>query len=354
MSEQTDIVQEILADREKGTARLVAEYRERLYTAAFALCRDVHEAEDLVFCTIERVLAKIASYKERESFYEWMHVILLNIYRNSVRGKVVRNTIPVGGMQEMDFLAEPQSNDSIAAAVDNDTVRQFLEKMPDNMREVLLLHYFMDMPVTQIAKFLALPVGTIKSRLHYARMALAHRFGVNFKRVAMAFAVSLLLLAASAAAIFGLSGGESDGTTGTYGTTSTTDTTLEDQSAISVQEVTFVPDAPEFSYFTSLSIQQGETAMTRKMATAAALSAAMTAVPLVVARGDGYQYIDPSTYPAANVRHSAKSSTIAIETGAMRSVGTADNLEARSRSRSASSAIALNASKLKTFVISFK
>ena len=38
MSEQTDIVQEILADREKGTARLVAEYRERLYTAAFALC----------------------------------------------------------------------------------------------------------------------------------------------------------------------------------------------------------------------------------------------------------------------------------------------------------------------------
>ena len=348
MSEQTDIVQEILADREKGTARLVAEYRERLYTAAFALCRDVHEAEDLVFCTIERVLAKIASYKERESFYEWMHVILLNIYRNSVRGKVVRNTIPVGGMQEMDFLAEPQSNDSIAAAVDNDTVRQFLEKMPDNMREVLLLHYFMDMPVTQIAKFLALPVGTIKSRLHYARMALAHRFGVNFKRVAMVFAVSLLLLAASATAIFGSLDGESDGTT------AATDIALEDQSGISVQEVAFVPDAPEFSYFTSLSIQQGETAMTRKKAAAAALSAAMAAVPLAVARGDGYQFIDPTTYPAANARHSAKSSTVAIEAGAMRVAGTADDLEARSRARSASSAIALNASKMKVFSISIK
>ena len=94
--------------------------------------------------------------------------------------------------------------------------------------------------------------------------------------------------------------------------------------------------------------------MNKGMAATAALSAAMTAVPLVVARGDGYQYIDPSTYPAANVRHSAKSSTIAIETGAMRSAGTVGDLEARSRARSASSAIALNASKLTTFVISFK
>ena len=136
MSEQTDIVQDILADREKGTARLVAEYKERLYSAAFTLCRDAHEAEDLVFCTIERVIAKIASYKDQESFYEWMYVILLNIYRNSVRGKMARNLVSVGGVQEMDILAEPQSADSIVDAIDGDLVRQLLEKMPGNMRAV--------------------------------------------------------------------------------------------------------------------------------------------------------------------------------------------------------------------------
>ena len=253
MGEEIDIVQEILSDREKGTARLVAEYRDRLYSAAFALCHDAHEAEDLVFCTLERVLSKISLYKERESFYEWMYVILLNIYRNSVRGKMACNTIPVGGPQELDILAEPQTVDYVTASVDGDMVRQFLEKMPDNMREVLLLRYFMDMPVSQIAKFLALPLGTIKSRLHYARIALAHHFGANVRRVAMTFAAAVLLLVASAAAysIFGNAGTDAD------------ETAEVDGNSVSI----------------SSSIHQGEQNMTRNIA-AAALSAAMVAAPI--------------------------------------------------------------------------
>ena len=254
MGEQIDIVQEILADREKGTARLVAEYKDRLYSAAFNLCQDAHEAEDLVFCTFERVLAKIALYKERESFYEWMYVMLLNIYRNSVRGKMVQNTIPAGASQDLDILTEPQTPDSVIASVDGDMVRQFIEKMPENMREVLLLRYFMDMPVSQIAKFLALPLGTIKSRLHYARIALAHHFGTNVKRVAMTLAAAALLLAASAAVTYSIF---------RNGDTNAEETTEMDGNSVSI----------------SSSIHQGEQNMTRKMA-AATLSAAMAAAPI--------------------------------------------------------------------------
>ena len=94
--------------------------------------------------------------------------------------------------------------------------------------------------------------------------------------------------------------------------------------------------------------------MKGKTAATAALSAAMAAVPLAAANGDDYQFIDPTTYPAANVRHSAKSSPVAIETGAMRITGATDDLEARSHARGVSSAIALNASKMNTFFISYK
>ena len=66
--------------------------------------------------------------------------------------------------------------------VDSGIVRQVLERMPEDMREVLLLHYFMDMPVGKIAKFLTQPVGTIKSRLYYARVALAMRLGAKLKK----------------------------------------------------------------------------------------------------------------------------------------------------------------------------
>jgi len=94
--------------------------------------------------------------------------------------------------------------------------------------------------------------------------------------------------------------------------------------------------------------------MKGKTAATAALSAAMAVGPLAAANGDDYQFIDPTTYPAANARHSAKSSSIAIETGAMRIAGAAGDLEACSRARGTSSAIALNASKMNTFFISYK
>ena len=209
--QQTDnIAQELLKDREKGSARFMAEYRERLYSVALALCHDETEAEDLVLRTLERILEKIGDYQERDSFYNWACVIMVNLYRDSTRGKMVQGTVPVGGAAEMDALMEPVGAERIVMDVDSGIVRQVLDRMPEDMREVLLLHYFMDMPVGKIAKFLTMPVGSIKSRLHYARLALAMRLGVKLKKPAIALVAAALFLLASAAAVVGLRGAEAE------------------------------------------------------------------------------------------------------------------------------------------------
>ena len=98
--------------------------------------------------------------------------------------------------------------------------------------------------------------------------------------------------------------------------------------------------------------QQGETKM-RKGKAAAALTAAMAASPLAAANGDGYQFIDPATYPAANVSHSARSAAMELETGALRVAGASGGLEARSRTKGASNAIALEASMFHALLIIF-
>ena len=201
MQQPDNIAQELLKDREKGSARFMAEYRERLYLVALALCHDETEAEDLVLRTLERIIEKIGDYQERDSFYNWACVIMLNLYRDSTRGKVVQGTEPVGGAAEMDALMEPVGAERIVMDVDSGIVRQVLERMPEDMREVLLLHYFMDMPVGTIAKFLAMPVGTIKSRLHYARLALAMRLGAKLKKPAVVLIVAALLLLGTTAAV---------------------------------------------------------------------------------------------------------------------------------------------------------
>ena len=96
--------------------------------------------------------------------------------------------------------------------------------------------------------------------------------------------------------------------------------------------------------------------MTRKRAAAAALTAALAAAPLAAANGDEYQFIvsgDPVA--AATVgSSSARSDEITLETGALRVAGSADDLEARSRANGVSVAIALNATKFRTFIMTVR
>lgn len=91
--------------------------------------------------------------------------------------------------------------------------------------------------------------------------------------------------------------------------------------------------------------QKGETLMSKVKAATAALTAAMAAAPLAAANGDEYQFIDPTTYPAENVSYSARSSAVTVEAGALRVASVSDDLEARSRTKSASAAILLDATK---------
>ena len=102
--------------------------------------------------------------------------------------------------------------------------------------------------------------------------------------------------------------------------------------------------------------QKGETLMSKVKAATAALTAAFAATPLVAANGDEYQFIvsgDPVA--AATVgSSSASSDEITLETGALRVAGSPNDLEARSRTAVASVAIALNATKFRTFIMTVR
>ena len=99
--------------------------------------------------------------------------------------------------------------------------------------------------------------------------------------------------------------------------------------------------------------QEGETKMRKEKAAAAALSAAMAAAPLAAANGDEYQFIDPTTYPAANVSHSARSAAITVDAGALRVASASDDLEARSRTKCSSNVIELETTKFNAMLIIF-
>ena len=133
----------------------------------------------------------------------------------------------------------------------------------------------------------------------------------------------------------------------TLGAPQTTDAALTDDELVGRA----VPSAPQTGAQLETN-QKGETVMSKVKAAAAALTAAFTAAPLASASGDEYQFIDPTTYPAENVSYSARSSAIAVDSGALRVASVSDNLEARSRTKGASSAIMLDATKWHGMIIS--
>ena len=175
------------------------------------------------------------------------------------------------------------------------------------------------------------------------------------------------LIAASLVAMAGFVFAATVGIRGAAAANQDADTDGEEPNAVEVTEAT-VASPPTANYQlpttnyqlptinNQLEANQGETTMTRRRAAAAALTAAMAAAPLEAANGDEYQFIvsgDPVA--AATVgSSSARSDEITLETGALRVAGSADDLEARSRTAVASVAIALNATKFRTFIMTVR
>ena len=168
-----EIYEEIKADREVGARRLVNEYRSRLMAMAMGLTSSSHEAEDLVFRTFERVIMKIDDYRPSGSFYYWVCAILVNFHRMDLRKAAVRpkfadsDAIPEIAEEKDGDLADKMDFEMTAEAV-----RSAVRELPDNFREVVVLKYFDEMSIEDIAMVTGLNVGTVKSRLHYAKEAL--------------------------------------------------------------------------------------------------------------------------------------------------------------------------------------
>ena len=195
------IIEDIRKDRTAGADRLVAEYKNRLYKVAYDICGDEHEAEDLVFCTFEQVIAKIDEYQEKDAFFGWMCTILRNYHRMSIRSSVTKNTIPSGGTGELDGLIGGTDADGMDVALDGEMLRKAVDNLPQKLREVVVLYYFMDQPIHKVAKMLSLAKGTVKSRLYYARLVLGKRLSQVSKKPVAVLVFALLFVAAAVSAV---------------------------------------------------------------------------------------------------------------------------------------------------------
>jgi len=173
-----EIWQEILDDREAGARKLVSVYYDRVLASALMLCRDRAKAEDLVFRTFSQVVEKITSFKPNSSFYNWLYTILLNYRRMDFRKEGRDKLVPVEELPEIPDERTPAQ--ALAAKVDHAKIRQAVAELSEGLRTVVVLRYFEGFSLEEIAEATELPLGTVKSRLNYAKSVLVKSLSGTF------------------------------------------------------------------------------------------------------------------------------------------------------------------------------
>ncbi len=153
---------------EEGARVLVEDYGERLYATAFRLCLDEHAAEDLVQRALVRVVERISSYKGDSAFFTWMCAIMVNFRRMDVRCKAA-NAL-VFGAERLDVPDEaPDPGEAFSRREEAAALRGAVRRLPEDLRLVVVMHYFNGLSVPEIARTVQTPEGTLYCRLHEAR-----------------------------------------------------------------------------------------------------------------------------------------------------------------------------------------
>ncbi len=146
---------------------------DRLYNFAHWLARNREEAEDLVQETYAKALRGFGSFEPGTNFKAWMFRILRNTFLNS-RSGLKAATVPLESSEEEPALAvEQETPETILIDRSSEQIlQQAIEALPVTYREVLLLCEVEEMSYQEISTALAIPIGTVMSRLSRARRRL--------------------------------------------------------------------------------------------------------------------------------------------------------------------------------------
>jgi RNA polymerase sigma-70 factor (ECF subfamily) len=147
---------------------------DQLYNFARWLTQNREEAEDLVQETYAKALKGFSSFELGTNFRAWMYRILRNTFLTSRTGLRVKMTVPLDPEEDgIELAVECDTPEALLfERLNRETLQRAMDELPLHFREILLLCEVEEMSYQEIAETLAVPVGTVMSRLSRARRAL--------------------------------------------------------------------------------------------------------------------------------------------------------------------------------------
>lgn len=159
---------------------LVARHRDKIYARAFSVVRNQEEAIDLSQEAWVKAWQRMQQFHGDSSFGTWMTRIVINLCLDQLRRRKRQQTDSLDALNDESGGVErymPPVTINPTARLERAEVRQridsAMQELSDAHRTVLVLHEFEQMEYKEIAKTVGCSIGTVMSRLFYARRRLA-------------------------------------------------------------------------------------------------------------------------------------------------------------------------------------
>ena len=164
---------------------------ERAYFVALEFTKNNQDAEDILQESYVKALSKINELEKAETFSSWLNQIVANKSKDFLKKKKPmlfeaeeNEVLEVIPDEDTDFSPE----DSLDKTELQKTVMEVLDELSEEKRACILMMYFEDLSVGEIARTLEIPEGTVKTRLYFARKDLKEKF--SKRGVTSAFSVA--------------------------------------------------------------------------------------------------------------------------------------------------------------------
>ena len=174
MSDDAQLIDETLAGNRAAFGQLVNRYQGRLYNTLLHVVGSREEAEDVCQEAFVQAFVKLESFGGRSAFYTWLYRIAFNLSVSRRRRKRAEVSIDQHrertGDEPRDVGEGPA--DQLLREEQVRQVRRAIEMLSDEHRAILVLREMDGCGYETIAEILELPLGTVRSRLHRARLQL--------------------------------------------------------------------------------------------------------------------------------------------------------------------------------------
>jgi RNA polymerase sigma-70 factor (ECF subfamily) len=161
-----DDVRRVLAGNVDAFEGIVRRWQGPLVNMAYRFCRDHATAEEWAQEAFLRAFRFLDSWRQEAAFSTWLFSVAANVYRSQAR-RTRPPEVPLASEMPLPGLANP-AEDAESDQRD-EIIRRAVCSLPSKYREALVLYYFLEQDVAEVARVLGVPEGTVKARLHRGR-----------------------------------------------------------------------------------------------------------------------------------------------------------------------------------------